>query len=127
MGRETILVADDDVLVRNMVRKILVHSGYRVITAANGAEALGIMDSHDGGIDLVLTDVIMPEMDGVELARKIMFTHPEMKVLFRSGYTSDIRMDVVGEGKGHFIEKPFDLPTLVRKVRDTLDDGAAGA
>jgi two-component system cell cycle sensor histidine kinase/response regulator CckA len=128
-GTETILLAEDETAVRAMAREALETSGYRVIEARNGVEALAVAAAHAGGIDLLVTDVVMPQMGGGELAERLRAERPGVRVLFMSGYTDD---DVVRQGISEagsaFLQKPFMLSALARKVRELLDAGpSAGA
>jgi len=121
-GSETILLVEDEELVRNLNREILESYGYKVIEARNGVEALKICSEGEIIIDLLMTDVVMPEMGGSELASKLAVSRPDLKVLFTSGYTDDavIRHGVKDEGT-NFLQKPFSLDTLLNKVREVLD------
>ena len=119
---ETILLVEDDEVVRKLVSEVLDNEGYRLLEAANGVAALSICSQYEEPIHLLLTDVIMPEMSGRDLADRLVPQHPEMKVLFMSGYTDDVIADhgVLDAGTP-FIQKPFAPDVLVRKVRDVLD------
>jgi len=119
---ETILLVEDDEAVRKLVSKVLDNEGYRLLEAANGVAALSICAQYEERIHLLLTDVIMPEMSGRDLADRLVPQHPEMKVLFMSGYTDDVIADhgVLDAGTA-FIQKPFAPDVLARKVRDVLD------
>jgi CheY-like chemotaxis protein len=121
-GRETILLVEDEEQVRTVARGILERGGYRVLAAQNAAEALGLCDGHPGAIDLLITDVVMPQMSGPELARQIAKTRPETRVLCMSGYTDDsiVRHGVVESGVA-FLQKPFTPDTLMRKVREVFN------
>jgi len=121
-GTETVLLAEDDNAVRGMVVAMLKTQGYTVLQAGNGEEALNVARSHEGQrIHLLLTDVIMPRMGGVELAQEFNHLHPEAKVLFTSGYTGEpvSFQGIVGKG-APFIQKPYLPSDLVRKVREVL-------
>jgi CheY-like chemotaxis protein len=124
-GTETILAVEDEDAVRRIVRIGLESAGYTVIEARSGPEALEIAGRHAGKIDLVLTDVVMPEMSGRELAERIEQAHPGIRILFMSGYTDDevMRHGFVGSSVA-FLQKPFSPLTLARKVRDVLDGRA---
>jgi PAS domain S-box-containing protein len=121
-GSETILLVEDEDHVRSAARGILRRQHYHVVDAKNGNEALLLCEQHAGIIDLLLTDVVMPNMSGVELARRIAAIRPVTKVLFMSGYTDDavIRHGAVGTGIT-FVQKPFTTEMLARKVRQVLD------
>ena len=119
-GSEIVLLTEDEDALRKFVRQILERKGYKVLEARHGGEALAICEKHQH-IDLLLTDVKMPKMGGRELAEKATPLHPEMGVIFMSGYTNDT---LIAEGikvRGtRFLQKPFTSPELVRKVRDRL-------
>ena len=99
-----------------------------MIEASNGLEALDVVSQHQGGpIDLLLTDMVMPAMGGRKLAERLKELHPEIKVLFTSGYTEDEAFkDEVFNERTNFMGKPFDPSTLTRKVREVLQDGIEG-
>jgi two-component system cell cycle sensor histidine kinase/response regulator CckA len=121
---ETILLVEDDASVRGLNARLLRAKGYTVIEASNGKEALGVADQGaNGDIKLLLTDVIMPEMGGKELAQRFRATHPNTKVLFCSGYKQEA-IDRGGELEPGFafLQKPFTPGLLARKVREVLDD-----
>ena len=119
---ETILLVEDDQAVRTFARQRLAEWGYEVLEAAGGEEALRRAESHQGPIHLLLTDVIMPGINGRQLAEQIRLRRPETNVLFMSGYTDDvvIRHGLEGLGGG-FIQKPFEPMVLQRKIRAVLD------
>jgi len=121
-GTETVLIVEDDDKLRNLGVKILELRGYRILEAENGEQALRISEAHDGSIDLLLTDVVMPVMDGRELAERLQLRRPEIKVIYMSGYTDNsiVHHGVLAPGL-NFIEKPFTLEGLARKVREVLD------
>jgi two-component system, cell cycle sensor histidine kinase and response regulator CckA len=121
-GSETVLVAEDEQLVRLLVRKILQQAGYTVLVATGGAEALQLATQHAGPIDLLLTDVVMPEMSGRELMRQLAERRPATRVLYMSGYSDDAvaQHGVLDPGTA-LIQKPFTPEALARKVREVLD------
>jgi two-component system, cell cycle sensor histidine kinase and response regulator CckA len=123
-GVETILLVDDDDQVRVVVRTILQRSGYQVLDARSPAEAIQHAEGHAGTIDLLVTDVVMPQMGGPELARRLVSVRPRMKVLCMSGYTDDsiIRHGVL-DGHLAYLQKPVTPRTLTAKVRAVLDGG----
>jgi CheY-like chemotaxis protein len=125
-GTETVVVVEDADLLRALARRILEGAGYKVLTARSGAEALSIAASHAGPIHLLLTDVVMPEMGGAELASRLSQRLPRLAVLYMSGYTDDaiIRHGVLQDGVP-FIQKPFTAEGLLRRVREVLDAMAA--
>ena len=123
-GGETILVVEDEDGVRDVAHRILSRDGYSVLAARDGADALAVVEGHEAQIDLLLTDVVMPEMSGAQLADRMARAQPELKVLYSSGYTSDARvLDGVLEGDVPFLQKPFSAEQLRHKVRETLGEG----
>jgi CheY-like chemotaxis protein len=120
-GAETVLLVEDEDTVRNLCSRILGELGYQVIQARSGAEAVAAA-GRDDRIDLLLTDVVMPGMSGKELATQLVLRHPEMKVLFMSGYTDDaiVHHGVLDEGVS-FIGKPYTPSALARKVRQVIE------
>ena len=121
-GNETILLAEDDEALRTLAKSALERQGYEVLQAANGADAIQLCERERGRIDLVITDVIMPEMGGRKLAEWLAGHRPEAKVLFVSGYTDDaiVRHGVL-KAEVEFLQKPFSIGALTRKVRSVLD------
>jgi len=121
-GSETILLAEDDETVRRMVSRALKACGYTVLEARHAVEALALSDRYEQPIDLLVTDVVMPQMSGRVLAERLTLLRPQLKVLFISGYMDDA---VVRHGlpavEMHFLAKPFSLSVLVAKVRGVLD------
>lgn len=121
-GNETILVVEDDLTVREMIEDILIHSGYKVLVAGSGTEALSIWDKKADEIDLLIADVVMPGMSGNELAEKLLGEKPQLKVLYMSGYTISVisQYDMEGEEIA-FIQKPFNATDITLKIREILD------
>ena len=121
-GSETVLVVEDVAAVRAVTRQMLERQGYCVLEAANGATALSLARQHHSAIHLLVTDVVMPEVSGRELADQLVQLRPDMKVLFMSGYTDDavVRHGILQEGIA-YLQKPFTPDTLARKVRAVLD------
>jgi two-component system cell cycle sensor histidine kinase/response regulator CckA len=121
-GTETILLVEDEEQVRTIAVNILRRQGYQVIAAQNAGDALLICERHEGQIDLLLTDVVMPLMSGPELAKRLALPRPEMKVLCMSGYTDDsiVRHGVLETGVA-FVQKPITPALLNRRVREVLD------
>jgi len=122
-GVETVLLVEDDVHLRPVVRQMLEWHDYTVLEATDGKAALRLAAEHEAPIHLLLTDVVMPEMNGRELTGKLTALHPEMKVLYMSGYAEGVidQRGVLESGTA-FIQKPFTLDTLTQKVRQILDN-----
>ena len=124
VGTETLLVVEDEVGVRKLAERILRAVGYTVLTAANGGEALLVCEAHKGEIHLVLTDVVMPQMSGRDVARRLEKLRPQIRVLYMSGYSGDvIAQHGVLEPGTHLLAKPFSAIALTRKIREVLDEG----
>jgi len=121
-GAETILLAEDEAPVRTLAQRCLEEMGYRVLAASRADEAQRMAEHHAGPIHLLLTDVVMPGGSGPELAERLAARHPEMRVLYMSGYTDDaiVHRGVIAPGI-ELLEKPFTPATLTRRVRDVLD------
>ena len=121
-GSETILVVEDEAMVRDLTLEVLKESGYTVISAERPDDALRISEQNQGPIDLLLTDVVMPGMSGLELAERLKPDRPKMKVLYVSGYTADaVARRGMSDPKTAFLQKPFAPGALVRKVREVLE------
>ena len=122
-GHETLLVVEDEEIVRRTAVKLLEHCGYEVLEAKSGQQALAIAREHQGSIALLLTDVVMPRMNGRELARELVKLRPEIKVLYTSGYTQNViaHHGVLDTGL-EFLPKPYSLDALASRVRQVLDD-----
>jgi signal transduction histidine kinase/ActR/RegA family two-component response regulator len=122
-GNETILIAEDDEMVRSLVKETLIRQGYEVLDAAGPVEAQKIADSHRGLIHLLITDVVMPKINGRDLAARLARRRPQMKVLYMSGYTDGA---VVNNGilrkEVAFLQKPFTPAALADKVREVLEE-----
>jgi PAS domain S-box-containing protein len=124
-GAETVLLAEDEPAVCDLVRAILTARGYTVLSARLPQEAERISETHQGRIDLLLTDVIMPGMSGAELSKRIMMRIPGIKVLFMSGYIDDsVMRQGISENETAFLQKPFTPMSLAKKVREVLDGAA---
>jgi two-component system, cell cycle sensor histidine kinase and response regulator CckA len=121
-GSETLLLVEDQKELRELVREMLEMNGYTVVEAGDGLEALEICQRHEGRIDLMLSDVVMPQMGGRELAQRLATIRPEMKVLYMSGYTSNaiVHHGILDPGTA-LLQKPFTPDSLARKVREVLD------
>ena len=121
-GDETILLVDDEDGIRKLARSVLEKVGYTVLEAAEGSSALTLCERHSGPIHLMLTDVMMPHMNGIELRESLATLLPEMRVLFMSGYAdrSQVKEDVLARARS-FLPKPFTPEDLARSVRETLD------
>ncbi|MBI3785477.1 MAG: PAS domain S-box protein, partial [Deltaproteobacteria bacterium] len=122
-GSETILLVEDETAVRGLVQRILAARGYRVLATADGKEALQLAERHAGPIHLLLTDVVMPVMSGAQLAERLNAAHPEIRVIYMSGYTENaiVRHGVLHPGLA-FLPKPCPTELLLRRVREILDD-----
>lgn len=121
-GTETILLVEDEDVVRNLTKKILMDFGYTVLEAPLGNVAVSICQGHPGKIHLLLTDMVMPGMSGVELKDRALESQPDLKLLFMSGYTDDsLSIEGLLDSGSAFIEKPFTPDALARKVREVLE------
>jgi two-component system cell cycle sensor histidine kinase/response regulator CckA len=120
-GSEVILLVEDESMVRVLARRVLEASGYKVHEAGNGREGLAFCESYEGCIDLLVTDVVMPELGGRELAERATVLRPSLKVMFMSGHTQDV---IVKEGVRMgipFLQKPFTPAGLAQREREALD------
>jgi two-component system cell cycle sensor histidine kinase/response regulator CckA len=119
-GEETVLITEDNTAVRQSARRGLERCGYTVLEA-NGPDAFDLVRQYQGAIHLLLTDVVMPEVSGPQLSQKLKELRPGLRVLFMSGYTDAILRSKLAEVGGAYLQKPFTLADLARKVRETLD------
>lgn len=123
-GSETILLVEDEPIILKMTTTMLEQLGYNVLAARTPGEAIRLGREHKGRIDLIMTDVVMPEMNGRDLAKNLLAIHPGIRRLFMSGYTADIiaHHGVLDEGV-HFLQKPFSRKDLGAKIREALGNG----
>ncbi len=121
-GRETVLLVEDDAAVRALVKRTLLRHGYRVLEASNGGEAVLIAEEHEGTIDILVSDLVMPRVGGRQVAERVLRIQPGVRVLFMSGYTQDQApsAEELG-GTVDFLEKPATPEEILRKVREVLD------
>jgi two-component system cell cycle sensor histidine kinase/response regulator CckA len=126
-GSATVLVVEDDESLRELTTEILKEIGYDVLVASNGRQALEICEANGRNIQLMISDMVMPEMDGLQLAEKVAGAHPGMKIILMSGYTEHAVMRQRSVPPGiHFVHKPFTPTALRAKVREVLaSDGKA--
>jgi CheY-like chemotaxis protein len=121
-GPETILLVEDEPAILNLTTRMLKRQGYTVLAASTAGDAIRLAMSHSGRIHLLMTDVIMPDMNGRDLARHLLTLYPHLQRLFMSGYTADVIADRgVVDGHVSFIQKPFSTKDLAAKVREALD------
>ncbi|HWR52001.1 MAG TPA: response regulator [Bryobacteraceae bacterium] len=121
--RETVLLVDDEPQVVTLVREMLIREGYSVMDASAGSEALDLVKTRDTRIDLLLTDIVMPDLNGRDLADQIKRLRPGLKVLYMSGFMKETILKYYGISITGipFLQKPFTRETLSRKVREVLD------
>ncbi len=123
-GSETVLLVEDEAAVRGLLRRFMDGKGYRVLEAADGEEALKVVESEAGQIDLLLTDLVMPRMGGFELAHRLEAKLPEVRILFMSGYSEGaeafFNSGLVSDAK-NFLQKPFSTDLLAQRLREVLD------
>ena len=126
-GSETVLLAEDEPALRRLSRRVLAQFGYTVLEAPDGEEALRLAEAYHGPIHLVLTDVVMPRLNGRDLAERVLVRHPEAKILFMSGYTDDavVQHGVLSQ-EVTLLRKPFTPYALAARVREVLDGVAVG-
>jgi two-component system cell cycle sensor histidine kinase/response regulator CckA len=119
-GTGRVLLVEDEVEVRQFAVRALKRQGYEVLEAADGLEALDIMAANEGHIDIVVSDVVMPEMDGPALFKELRQRNPSLKVIFVSGYPNEAFRESMGSDDFAFLPKPFSLPQLAAKVKEEL-------
>lgn len=122
-----VLLVDDEDSIRRLVRLLLESRGYVVLDASDGLEGLAVCRTHPGPIDILLSDVIMPNLDGRALAAAAMELRPELKVLLMSGYGGDMVLDHRAGDRMTFLQKPFTCAALEQKVRTALEDSRSAA
>jgi CheY-like chemotaxis protein len=128
LGTETVLLVEDLRAVREVLRKILERNGYEVITAKNGAEAMELVATRARPVDLLLTDMVMPGMNGRDLSKELVALYPGLRVIYMSGYTQDAALREEAEaGQVDFLQKPFSATTLVNTTREVLDRAGNGS
>jgi len=121
-GTETLLIVENEAAIRNLLQMALRKNGYTVLAAESGREALDLVSTHSGPIHLLITDVMMPDIDGPELVRRLSVIRPETRTLFMSGYMDDaLGEQGVLPSSVNFIQKPFSPSTIAQKVREILD------
>ena len=121
-GNEMILVVEDEDAIRELTRQILARNGYHVLTAATGAEALSVLSEHGEEIDLLLTDVVLPQILGQALVEELRTHRPDLRVLYMSGYAQSVLASPgTFDQDVELIEKPFSERALLAKVRQVLD------
>ena len=123
-GSETVLLAEDQSSIRSVLREFLESRGYQVLEAQNGGEALELAEHYTGPIDVLVTDVIMPQIRGLELAKRVTELHPDICVIFMSGYSEDALLEnrLLSQQNITLIQKPFDPEDLAQKIRESLND-----
>jgi two-component system cell cycle sensor histidine kinase/response regulator CckA len=122
-ANKTILLVDDEETIRTITSRLLERSGFRVLTAATPGEAVSLFDRHRAAIDLLLTDVVMPEMHGPVLAQHLVGINPDLPVLFISGYNNVDPVELGGRPNSAFLSKPFSAKALITAVNDVLSRG----
>jgi two-component system cell cycle sensor histidine kinase/response regulator CckA len=120
----TVLLVDDDARVRQWIHEELERLGYNLLEAADGADALVIAELHRGPIDIVVTDVVMPRVDGPGLVKALLALRPDLKVLYISGYPEAfLRQSTSLPSEDNYLQKPFDMSTLIARITELLDPG----
>jgi CheY-like chemotaxis protein len=118
----TVLLVEDDARVRKWIHEELEKLGYNLLEAADGADALVIAELHRGNIDILVTDVVMPRVDGPELVKALVALRPDVKVLYISGYPEAfLRQSTSLPSDDNYLQKPFDISTLIARITELLD------
>jgi CheY-like chemotaxis protein len=120
-GGETLLIAEDEPAVRNLVASALRNEGYRLLIASSAEEALALAGAHEGAIDLLLTDAVMPGKSGVELAALMTAQHPDLPVIIMSGYTEETLVVAATDASVKLLQKPFTPGDLRQRIREALN------
>jgi CheY-like chemotaxis protein len=121
-GSETILIVEDEEVILSLLKRTHEKLGYTVLVARDGEEALLVAEQHEGQIDMLITDIIMPKMDGYEVAERLAPLYPKMCVLFTSGYSETmVSSQARGRLPEQFVHKPFDAQDIAEKIRTILD------
>ena len=120
-GSGTILIVEDEEPVRLFSTQALTNKGYKMLEAVNGEDALKVISDYKGKIDVIISDVIMPGMNGPEMVEKILAQYPDIKIIFISGYTEDaLSKDQLDNHQVNFLAKPFSLKQLASKVKEVI-------
>jgi len=127
-GTETILIVEDEEILREMAREILQNYGYNILEASSGREAFDVWNRHTDEIHLLLTDMVMPEgISGIHLAERLLTDRPDLKIILTSGYSSnEVNAELMARAQARFLQKPYSHNDLAKIVRDSLDNDAAG-
>jgi DNA-binding NtrC family response regulator len=122
-----ILLVEDESMVREITGEVLSHAGYRVLETSNAKEALQVASRHEGRIDLLLTDIVMPEMNGADLAHRMLNQQPDLVTVFMSGYAEHDVLRHASFSSAIHIQKPFTVDALLSRVAEALNGGANSA
>lgn len=120
-GVETILYVEDEAIARDTTKSVLLQLGYKVISAKDGEEALRVFEMHGEPVDLLLTDIVLPRVNGKKLAEQLGDKQPSLKILLTSGYSDEVTGSQDEGEKYNFIQKPYSPKSLARKIRSVLD------
>ena len=123
------LLAEDQSSIRAVLREFLESKGYKILEAQNGGQALELAEHHTGSIEVLVTDVIMPHIRGLELAKRVTDLHPDICVIFMSGYSEDALLEnqLLSDRNLSLIQKPFDPEELAQKIRESLNRNCSTA